>query len=165
MCLSSRTSTFCLNHPAAGKKRNSNKPEAMAQSSASACLKPKDTATQIKLFFVLGHAAFKGRHDSAMNMFAAPRSLHHSSFAQNAKMFGDIVLRNLEPLRQLADRRGAAEQFLHDAPPRLVPQGFEEWRAAFSVKSRHSMILQPSNKIKNPLMRVTEDRALRLNCG
>ena len=99
--------------------------------SAKLFLEAEDTAAQIELIFVFGHAALKGGHNPALDVFAAPDGPDYSCFAQNAKMFGDVVLRDLHPFRQLAHRHGTGQQFPHDPPSRLVPKGLEKRRAAF----------------------------------
>jgi hypothetical protein len=106
--------------------------------SARTLFKAKDAAAQIKLIFVLGHAALEGRHNPAMNVFAVPDGLHNASFAQNAKVFGDIVLGNAQPVRQFAHRNGTGKRFLDDPPSRLVRQGLEKGRAAFRFGRCHT---------------------------
>jgi hypothetical protein len=60
-------------------------------------VKSKNAAAQIKLVFVFGYAALEVWHNPAMHVFSALDGLHDARFAQNAKMFGDIVLGNLQP--------------------------------------------------------------------
>jgi hypothetical protein len=107
--------------------------------SAGIFFESKDTAAQIKLIFVLGHAVLEVSHNPALNVFAVPHSLDHPGFAQNAKMFGDIVLGNLQPLRQFGHSQWPGQQFLHDPPPGLVRQSLEKWRAAFRIKRCHTL--------------------------
>jgi hypothetical protein len=102
-------------------------------------LKSKDAAAQIKLIFVVGHAALKGWHNPAMNVFAAPHGLNNSSFTQNAKMFGRVVLGNFQPFRQFAHSNWIGKQFLDDPPPGFVSQGLEKWSATFRIRRRHTL--------------------------
>jgi hypothetical protein len=106
--------------------------------SARTPFKSKNAATQIKLAFVVGHAALKGGHDPAMDVLAALQGLNNSSLAQNAKMLGDVVLGNSQAFGQFAHIDGTGKQFLHDPPSRLVPQSLEKWCAAFRVWRRHT---------------------------
>jgi hypothetical protein len=99
-------------------------------SSARTLLEAKNAAAQIELIFVLGHAVLEGGHNPAMNVFAAFVGLNNARFTQDAKMFGNVVLRDFQSLRQFAHVQGTGKQFLHHAPPGFVRQGLEKRRAA-----------------------------------
>jgi len=68
--------------------------------SAGICLESKNAAAQIKLIFVFIHAVLEVWHNPALKVFPMPRGLHDPSFAQNAKMFGGVVMGHLQPFRQ-----------------------------------------------------------------
>jgi hypothetical protein len=107
--------------------------------SAGICLKSKNAAAQIKLIFVFGHAVLEFWHNPALKVFPMPRGLHNASFAQNAKMFGGIVLGHLQPFRQFGHSQWTGQQFLDNPPPGLVRQGLEKRRAAFRIRLRHTL--------------------------
>jgi len=107
--------------------------------SARICLEPKDAAAQIKLILVFGRAALEVWHNPALKVFPMPCGLHDPGFAQNAKMFGGIVLGCLQPFRQFGHRQWTGQQFLNDPPPGLVRQGLEKRRAGFRIRLRHTL--------------------------
>jgi len=107
--------------------------------SVGICLESKDAAAQIKLILVFSHAALEVWHNPALKVFPMPRGLHDPSFAQNAKMFGGIVLGHLQPFRQFGHRQWTGQQFLNDPPPGLVRQGLEKRCAAFRIRLRHTL--------------------------
>jgi hypothetical protein len=72
-----------------------------------------------------------------MNVFAAPDGLNNPRCPQHAKMFGGVVLGNLDPLGQFADRDWIGKQFLYHSPPGLVCQGLEKWFAASRIGRPH----------------------------
>lgn len=64
-----------------------------------------------------------------MNMFALFLHSDDPGFAQNAEVFGDIVLRDLQTLDQLAHGQWSREKFAHDSPARFIRQRFEHRNA------------------------------------
>jgi hypothetical protein len=107
--------------------------------SARICLEPKDAAAQIKLILVFGRAALEVWHNPALKVFPMPCGLHDPGFAQNAKMFGGIVLGCLQPFRQFGHRQWTGQQFLNDPPPGLVRQGLEKRCATSRIRLRHTL--------------------------
>lgn len=69
-----------------------------------------------------------------MNVPALFCGLDDAGLAKNAKMFGRVVLRNLEPGRKLAGGDRAREQFAHNPPPGFVPKRLERRFATFGLR-------------------------------
>jgi len=122
-----------------GDRPRPRKPAGNPLRSAGICLESKDAAAQIKLIFVFGRAALEVWHNPALKVFPMPCGLHDPGFAQNAKMFGGIVLGCLQPFRQFGHRQWTGQQFLNEPPPSLVRQGLEKRRAGFRIRLRHTL--------------------------
>jgi hypothetical protein len=117
---------------------NHNEPDVLKSLSAKSLVKPEDAAPQIKLIFVVGHPALKGRRNPAMDVFPSFDSLNDSGLAPDAQMFGGIVLGDLQALRQFAHGDRIGEQFADNSPPGPVSQGLQKRFATCGFRRLHT---------------------------
>lgn len=92
-------------------------------------VKAERAATQVELILVAGDRPLELWTNGAVQILPFLLSRYDTCFAKNTQVFGDIILCHFQPLSKFANRERSLEQLLHNAPPSLVPQGFQHSNA------------------------------------
>ncbi len=83
------------------------------------------------MFFVFADAAAEGGGDEAADDATLFFGFDDSGFAQDAGVFGNVVLADFETFGELGDVECFFEQEFNDAPAGIIGEGFEHFAAWF----------------------------------
>ena len=72
---------------------------------------------------------------AAPHVFAAPLGFENTRFAEDANVFGHVVLRDFDAFHQLSHGQRLAQEFTHNAPARFVGQRLQHGDA---LLARHA---------------------------
>src|SRR6266850_1914840 len=98
----------------------------------------KDAASEVEGLAITGQLPAESDRDGAFNHFPAFCRFNDSSFAKDAEVLGNVVLRDSEDIREFAHGHLLREQFTHDSPASLVRKRLQPWNATEFSDHGHS---------------------------
>ena len=88
-------------------------------------IEAKGAATEVEHIIVGRHLRFEVSDDGVETLRAVFFQFEEAGFAQDAEMFGDVILRNVEAFRDFIDAERFLEEQAKDSESRFLSERFE----------------------------------------